>query len=227
MEATGVYGIPLFEHLERGGSSAGSSSRASRTAAAPGPRPTSPTASGCHGCTPTACSRPRSARPSRWRALRAYHRQRQTVIRHAAAHVRHVRKALNDECQADRSPQRRHGRHGPADRPGDPGRRTRGARPGGVGLAQVRQDQRRGSRRPCKARGSRGARFEPQRAHDPFETYRRPVDECDRRIEAELATQPDRAGDKPPPHKPRRTAARRTTRASRRRAPCSGRLAWT
>jgi transposase len=28
------------------------------------------------------------------RALRAYHRQRQTVIRHAAAHVQHMQKAL-------------------------------------------------------------------------------------------------------------------------------------
>jgi len=66
--------------------------------------------------------------------------------------------------------------------------------PGGVGLAQVRQDQRRVRAGPCKARGSRGARSSRKRAHDPFETYRRPVDECDRRIEAELATQTGSGG---------------------------------
>jgi transposase len=34
--------------------------------------------------------------------------------------------------------------------------------------------------------------------------YQRLLDECDRQIEAELAKQPNRAGDKPLPHKPRR-----------------------
>jgi hypothetical protein len=46
--------------------------------------------------------------------------------------------------------------------------------------------------------------FELQQAHDLFVTYQRLVDECDRKIEAELAGQPNRAGDKPVPGKPRR-----------------------
>jgi transposase len=46
--------------------------------------------------------------------------------------------------------------------------------------------------------------FELQQAHDLLVTYQRLVDECDRRLEAELAKQPNRTGDKPLPHKPRR-----------------------
>jgi hypothetical protein len=46
--------------------------------------------------------------------------------------------------------------------------------------------------------------FELQQAHDLFETYQRLVDECDRQIEAEMAKEPSRAGNKPVPRKPRR-----------------------
>jgi len=73
---------------------------------------------------------------------------------------------------------------------------------------------------------SRGARSS-RTGHARFETYRRPVDECDRRIEAELATQPDRAGDKPPPHKPRRHGRKKNDPRFTATDPCSGRLAWT
>src|SRR5262249_41999580 len=46
--------------------------------------------------------------------------------------------------------------------------------------------------------------FELQQAYELFVTYQRLLDECDRRIEAELATPPAPAGGKPVPHKARR-----------------------
>src|SRR5262249_23136234 len=46
--------------------------------------------------------------------------------------------------------------------------------------------------------------FALQQAHDLFVTYQRLRGECGGQMEAELAKQPNRAGDKPVPHKPRR-----------------------
>src|SRR5262252_5824394 len=46
--------------------------------------------------------------------------------------------------------------------------------------------------------------FALRQAHELFLAYQRLVDECDGQIEAELARQPDRSGDKPAPRKPRR-----------------------
>ena len=94
LESTGVYWIPLFEHLEAQGFEC--------YLVEPGQ---------LHGCG----ARPKTdvldcqwlqrlhtygllkasfRPPESVRALRAYHRQRQMVIRHAAAHVQHMQKAL-------------------------------------------------------------------------------------------------------------------------------------
>src|SRR5262249_62411912 len=52
--------------------------------------------------------------------------------------------------------------------------------------------------------------FELRQAHDLFGAYQRLVDECDRQVEAELANQPNRAGDKPLPRKPRRCGRKKS-----------------
>jgi transposase len=204
LESTGVYWIPLFEHLEAQGFAC--------YLIEPGQ---------LHGCG----ARPKTdvldcqwmqrlhtygllkasfRLPESVRALRAYHRQRQMVIRHAAAHVQHMQKALEQmnvkltEVLSDVT--------------GVTGLRIIRAILAGerdpptlAGLA---------SPKCAKARDEFALAlqglwqpehlFELQQAHDLFVTYQRLVDECDRQIEAELAKQPNRAGDKPAPRKPRR-----------------------
>src|SRR5215469_711028 len=204
MESTGVYWIPLFEHLEAQGFEC--------YLIEP---------SQLHGCG----ARPKTdvldcqwmqrlhtygllkasfRLPESVRALRAYHRQRQMVIRHAAAHVQHMQKALEQmnvkltEVLSDvtgvsglriirailageRDPQALAGLASPK-------------------CAKTREEfalALRGLWQPEHL-------FELQQAYDLFTTYQRLVDECDRQIEAELAKQPNRAGDQPLPHKPRR-----------------------
>jgi transposase len=204
LESTGVYWIPLFEHLEAQGFEC--------YLIEPGQ---------LHGCG----ARPKTdVRDCQWmqrlhtygllkasfrppesvRALRAYHRQRQMVIRSAAAHVQHMQKALEQmnvkltEVLSDVT--------------GVSGLRIIRAILAGerdphtlAGLASPK----------CAKTGDEFALalqglwqpehlFELQQAHDLSVTYHRLVDECDRQIEAELAKQPDRAADKPVPHKSRR-----------------------
>jgi transposase len=204
LESTGVYWIPLFELLE---------SRGFETyLVEPGQ---------LHSCG----ARPKTDRldcqwiqrlhtygllrgsfrpPESILALRAYHRQRQLLIRYQAGHVQHMQKALEQmnvkltEVLSDIT--------------GVSGLRIIRAILAGerdpltlAGLA---------SPKCAKARGEFALALqglwqpehllELQRAHDLFVTYQRLLDECDRQIEAELAKQPDRAGGKPVPRKPRR-----------------------
>jgi transposase len=204
LESTGVYRAPLFEHLETQGLEC--------QLIEPGQ---------LHGCG----ARPKTdvldcqwmqrlhtygllkasfRPPDSVRALRAYHRQRQMVIRQAAAHVQHTQKALEQmnvkltEVLSDVT--------------GLSGLRIIRAILAGerhphalAGLASPKCAKTRNE----FALALRGLwqpehLFELQQAHDLFVTYQRLLDECDQRIEAELAKQPDRAGDKPTPHKPRR-----------------------
>jgi transposase len=204
MESTGVYWIPLFEHLEARGLEC--------HLIEPGQ---------LHGCG----ARPKTdVRDCQWmqrlhtygllkasfrppesvRALRAYHRQRQMVIRHAAAHVQHMQKALEQmnvkltEVLSDIT--------------GLSGLRIIRAILAGerdphalAGLASPKCAKTRDEfARALQGLWQPEHLFELQQAHDLFETYQRLVDECDRQIEAELAKQPGRAGDKPVPRKPRR-----------------------
>jgi transposase len=142
--------------------------------------------------------------PESVRALRAYHRQRQMVIRHAAAHVQHMQKALEQmnvkltEALSDIT--------------------------GATGLRIIRAVLA-GERDPRTLAGLASPKcaktrdefalalrglwqpehlFGLRQAHDLFVACQRLVDECDRQIEAELAKQPDRAGGRPLPPKPRR-----------------------
>src|SRR5262245_22305795 len=204
LESTGVYWIPLLEHLESQGFAC--------YLIEPGQ---------LHGCG----ARPKTdvldcqwmqrlhtygllkasfRPPESVRALRAYHRQRQMVIRHAAAHVQHMQKALEQmnvkltEVLSDIT--------------------------GVTGLRIIRAILA-GERNPHRLAGLASPKcaknrdefalalqglwqpehlFELQQAQDLFTTYQRLVDEWDQQIEAELAKQPNRAGDQPLPHKPRR-----------------------
>src|SRR5262245_1619669 len=204
MESTGVYWIPLFEHLEAQGFTC--------SLIEPGQ---------LHGCG----ARPKTdvldcqwmqrlhtygllkasfRPPESVRALRAYHRQRQMVIRHAAAHVQHMQKALEQmnvkltEVLSDIT--------------GVSGLRI--IRAILAGERDPRTLARLASPKCAKTRDEFALAlqglwqpehlFELQQAHELFLAYQRLVDECDRQIEAELAKQPDRSGDKPVPRKPRR-----------------------
>jgi transposase len=204
MESTGVYWVPLFEHLESQGFEG--------YLIEPGP---------LHGCG----ARPKTdVRDCQWmqrlhtygllqasfrppesvRALRAYHRQRQMVVRHAAAHVQPMQKALEQmhvkltEVLSDIT--------------GLSGLRIIRALLAGkrephalAGLASPKcaktQDE---FALALQGLGQPEHLFELQQAHELFVTYQRLLDECDRPIEAELAKQPNRVGDKPVPRKPRR-----------------------
>src|SRR5262249_27995262 len=195
LESTGVYWIPLFEHLEAQGFAC--------YLVEPGQ---------LHGCG----ARPKTdvldcqwmqrlhtygrlkasfRPPEAVRALRAYHRQRQLVIRQAAAHVQHLQKALEQmdvkltEVLSDVT--------------GVSGLRIIRAILAGRrdphALAELASPKCAKTREEF-ALALRGLwqpehLFELRQAHDLFETCQRLVDECARHIEAELAKQPNRAGD--------------------------------
>jgi transposase len=204
LESTGVYWIPLFEHLEAQGFVC--------SLIEPGQ---------LHGCG----ARPKTdvldcpwmqrlhtygllkasfRPPESVHALRAYHRQRQMVIRQAAAHVQHLQKALEPmnvkltEVLSDST--------------GVSGLRIIQAILAGRRAAHALAEL--ASPRCAKTRDEFALAlqglwqpehlFELQQAHELFVTYQRLLDDCDRQIEAELAKQPNRAGDKPVPRKARR-----------------------
>jgi transposase len=204
LESTGVYWVPLFEHLEAQGFEC--------YLIEPGQ---------LHGCG----ARPKTdvldcqwmqrlhtygllrasfRPPESVRALRAYHRQRQMVIRQAAAHVQHMQKALEQmnvkltEVLSDIT--------------GVSGLRIIGAILAGerdprllAGLASPKCARTRDEfALALQGLWQPEHLFELRQAHDLFATYQRLLDECDRQIEAELARQPNRAGDRPVPHRPRR-----------------------
>jgi len=209
MESTGIYWIPLFEHLESQGFECCLVEPGRLHGC--GARPKTDVLD-CqwlqrlhtYGLLPASFRPPESVR-----ALRAYHRQRQNLIRHAAAHVQHMQKALEQmnvkltEVLRDIT--------------------------GLTGLRIIRAILA-GDRDPLTLAGLASPKcartraefalalqglwqpehlFELRQAHDLFETYQRLVDECDRQLEPELAKQPNRAGDRPVPRKPRRCGRKR------------------
>ena len=137
-------------------------------------------------------------------ALRAYHRQRQMLIRYAAGHVQHMQKALEQmnvkltEVLSDIT--------------GQTGLAIithilAGERDAKV-LAALRDEH-------CKKPEEEIARalagvwraehlFELRQAYDLFQFYQKQVAACDEQLQAELAQLPARSGDKPVPHKARR-----------------------
>jgi transposase len=204
LEPTGVYWIPLFEHLEAQGFACYLIEP--RQLRGGGARPKTDVLD-CqrmqrlHTCGLLEASfRP----PESVRALRAYHRQRQLVVRQAAAHVPHVQKALEQRDVKLTEVLR--------DVTGVSGLRIiRAIRAGGraphalATSASPKCAETRDEFAPAlQGLWQPEHLFELHQAHELFVTYQRLLDECDRQIEAELAKQADRAGDKPVPHKPRR-----------------------
>jgi transposase len=204
LESTGVYWIPLFEHLQAQGFACYLIEPGQLRGCGARPKTDVLDCQWMQRLHTYGLLKASFRPPESVRALRAYHRQRQMVIRQAAAHVQHLQKALEQmnvkltEVLSDIT--------------------------GLTGLRIVRAILA-GERDPRTLAGLASPRcaktreefalalqglwqpehlFELQQAHDLFVTYQRLVDECDQRIEAELAKQPNRAGDKPVPRKPRR-----------------------
>ncbi|HKB36994.1 MAG TPA: IS110 family transposase [Gemmataceae bacterium] len=204
LESTGVYWIPLFEHLEAQGFACHLIEPGQLHGCGARPKTDVLDCQWMQRLHTYGLLKPSFRPPESVRALRAYHRQRQMVIRHAAAHVQHMQKALEQmnvkltEVLSDIT--------------GLTGLRIIRAILAGerdphtlAGLASPKCAKTRAE----FALALRGLwqpehLFELQQAHDLFVTYQRLLGECDRQIEAELAKQPNRAGDKPVPHKPRR-----------------------
>ena len=141
-----------------------------------------------------------SFRPPGWiLALRSYHRMRQTLIREAAVHVQHMQKALEQmnvkltEVISDIT--------------------------GVTGLAIIKAilAGERDANALAKLRDNRCHRdeaeiaralagiwrnehlFELEMAYSLFQVYQQKITLCDQKIEKELASLPDRSGDKPVP----------------------------
>jgi transposase len=208
MEATGVYWVPLFELLEARGfqvflvepgqlSSCGARPKSDRLDCQWMQRLHT------YGLLKGSFRPPESIL-----ALRSYHRQRQMLICHAAEHVQHMQKALEQmnvkltEVLSDIT--------------------------GLTGLAIIRAILA-GERDPQKLAQLRDSHchkkeaeiaqalvgvwraehlFELQQAYELFKAYQLQITACDRRIETELAKLPPRCGDKPMPD----TSGRRKSR---------------
>ena len=206
LESTGVYWIPLFEHLQALGFECYLIEPGQLRGCGVRPKTDVLDCQWMQRLHTYGLLKASFRPPESVRALRAYHRQRQMVIRHAAAHVQHMQKALEQmnvkltEVLSDIT--------------------------GVTGLRIIRAILA-GERDPhtlaglaspicAKSRDEFALAlqglwqpehlFELRQAQDLFQTYQRLVDECDRQIQAELARQPDRAGDKPGPGpRPRRS----------------------
>ena len=160
-------------------------------------------------------------------ALRASWRQRQMQVRYAAHHVQHMQKAMEQmdvkltEVVSDIT--------------GLTGMLIIGAILEGerdpIRLAELRHERCQHSEEQI-ALALQGTwrpehLFELQQAHELYQFHHRQIDECDQRMEAELAKFPNRAGAKAHAVKPRKRGARATTSGSRRPACCSRPWAWT
>jgi transposase len=204
MESTGVYWIPLFEHLEGQGLACHLIEPGQLHGCGARPKTDVLDCQWMQRLHTYGLLKPSFRPPESVRALRAYHRQRQMVIRQAAAHVQHMQKALEQmnvkltEVLSDIT--------------GLSGLRIIRAILAGerdphtlAGLASPKCAKTRGEfALALQGLWQPEHLFELQQAHDLLVTYQRLVDQCDQHIEAELAKQPNRAGDKPVPRKPRR-----------------------
>jgi transposase len=204
LESTGVYWIALFEHLEAQGFECYLIEPGQLRGCGARPKTDVLDCQWMQRLHTYGLLKASFRPPESVQALRAYHRQRQMVIRHAAAHVQHMQKALEQmnvkltEVLSDVT--------------GISGLRIIRAILAGRRDPQALAEL--ASPKCAKTRDEFALAlqglwqpehlFELQQAHELFVTYQRLLDACDRQIEAELARQPNRAGDKPVPHKARR-----------------------
>lgn len=209
LESTGVYWIPLFEHLETQGFECQLIEPSQLHGCGARPKTDVRDCQWMQRLHTYGLLKPSFRPPESVRALRAYHRQRQTLLRYGAMHVQHMQKALEQmnvkltEVLSDIT--------------GVSGLRIIEAILGGERnphtLAALADPQCAKSRAEF-ALALQGLwqpehLFELQQAHALYQAHRRLIAECDQKLEAELTSQPNRAGDKPLPNKPRRRTKNR------------------
>ena len=204
MESTGVYWIPLFELLESRGFEVWLVEPGQLSRCGARPKTDVLDAQWIQRLHSYGLLRPSFRPPEAIRALRGYHRQRQTQIRYAASHVNHVQKALEQmnvkltEVVSDVM--------------GLTGRKIIQAILDGernaATLAALRDVK-------CKNDAATIAKalegtwqpehlFELKQAYELYQFHHRQIAECDERIAGELARLADRSQGKSPNARPRR-----------------------
>ena len=204
MESTGVYWIPLFELLEAEGFEVFLVEAGQLHSCGARPKTDVLDCQWIQRLHAYGLLRGSFRPPESVRALRAYHRQRQMLIGYAAGHVQHMQKALTQmnvkltEVLSDIT-----GLTGLAIIDAIlAGERSPAA------LAMLASPQ-------CAKTKEEFALalegiwqpehlFELEQARALFRFYQEKVDECDRKIQVELARLPKRSGDRPAPNKPRK-----------------------
>jgi len=203
MEATGVYGIPLFELLESRGFEVLLVDPARPRPSRAGPRPTGSIASGSSGCTPAGCSSARSGPATRSWSCAGYLRQRQTLIRYAGSHVQHMQKALEQmnlkltEVVSDIT-----GKTGL-----DIIRAILAGQRDPIELAKLRNEHCKineaGLAQALQGNWRQEHLFELKQALELWEYHQKLIRDCDAAIEAYLSSLPDRSGEVKLPPRPR------------------------
>jgi transposase len=197
LESTGVYWIPLLELLESRGFEVWLVEPGQLSHCGARPKTDVLDCQWIQRLHTYGLLRPSFRPPESILALRGYWRQRQMQIRYAASHVQHMQKALEQmnvkltEVLADIT--------------GLTGRRIieailAGERDAKV-LAALRHDRCKQSEEAI-AKALEGTwrpehLFALQQAHDLYRFHHRQIEECDARLQQELAKLPDRAQDKP------------------------------
>ena len=204
LESTGIYWIPLFEHLESEGFEVHLIEPGQLSCCGARPKTDVLDAQWIQRLHSYGLLRASFRPPDSVLALRAYWRQRQMQVRYAANHVQHMQKAMEQmnvklaEVVTDIT--------------GLTGMSIIEAILSGerdpIKLAKLR-DERCHSSEDEIALALEGTwrpehLFELQQAYDLYRFHHRQITECDQRVEAELAQLPNRAGDKTRTSKPRK-----------------------
>jgi transposase len=204
LESTGIYWIPLFEHLESEGFEVHLIEPGQLSRCGARPKTDVLDAQWIQRLHSYGLLRASFRPPDSVLALRAYWRQRQMQVRYAANHVQHMQKAMEQmnvklaEVVTDIT--------------GLTGMSIIEAILSGerdpIKLAKLR-DERCHSSEDEIALALEGTwrpehLFELQQAYDLYRFHHRQITECDQRVEAELAQLPNRAGDKTRTSKPRK-----------------------
>jgi transposase len=212
MESTGVYWIPLFELLEARGFDVVLIEPSQLNACGARPKTDVLDCQWIQRLHTYGLLKGSFRPPEAVLALRGYHRQRQTIVRYAAGHVQHMQKALEQmnvklaEVLSDIT--------------GVTGmkilRSILAGERDGRKLAALRDPRcvKEVAEIALALEGTWRAEhlFALKQSFELFEAYQAKLTECDRVIEAELAKQTARAGDKPMPKSKRRSGKKNDLR---------------
>jgi transposase len=204
MESTGVYWIPLFELLESKGFEVWLVEPGQLSHCGARPKTDVLDVQWIQRLHSYGLLRPSFRPPDSLMALRGYYRQRQMQIRYAASHTQHMQKAL-EQMNVKLT-------EGVSDITGMTGQRIIAAILKGqrdpAPLAALRDPQ-------CKNDAATIAKalegtwrpehlFALRQAYDLYQFHHQQIAQCDQRIQAELASLPNRSGEKPFTPRPRR-----------------------